>query len=65
MDNDFCFSIYGFGIKISFLMPEFLSCKQILSNIKEEIKNEARQKQEKEEIKISLPINYLKDDDSI
>jgi len=64
MDNDFVFSMYGFGIRIGFLIPEFLSCKQILDNIKDEIKNEAKLKQDKDEIKISIPTNFL-DDDSV
>jgi hypothetical protein len=56
--------MYGFGIRIGFLIPEFLSCKQILDNIKDEIKNEAKLKQDKDEIKISIPTNFL-DDDSV
>ena len=62
MDNEFVFSILGFGFKICMMFPPFLSCKQILDNIKDEIKQEIKDK----EIKLDVPavINIL-DDDSI
>ena len=35
----FTISIWGFGISVGFLLPEFLSCKKILDNIKDELKS--------------------------
>jgi len=58
MDNDFCFSIFGFGFKIAMIYPAFLSCKTILENIKNEIKKEQQDKQE-------VKLDALLDDDSI
>ena len=61
MDNDFCFSIFGFGFKIAMIYPAFLSCKTILESIKNEIKKEQLDK----EVKLDVIENKFLDDDSI
>ena len=40
MENaPFTISFWGFGFSIQFLIPEFLSCKQIIANIRKEMKS--------------------------
>ena len=63
MDNEFVFSILGFGFKICMMFPPFLSCKQILDNIKDEIKQEIKDKEK--DIKMDVPAVNILDDDSI